>query len=87
MSRFSEVPSQSDSVVERKLDNILKELIPLSQQSKIAQFLNNAQDVDKLRDLVEDIRDAIAEYQVSSQTVFAPPFLTSVSDIVAARSV
>jgi hypothetical protein len=72
MSVFSEIPSQSDLMAERKLDDVLKELIPLSQQGKIAQFLNNAQNADKLGDLVEDIRDAMTEYQVSSQTVFYP---------------
>jgi hypothetical protein len=64
MSVFSEVPNQSDLVAERKLDNVLKELIPLSQQGKIAEFLNNAQNADKLSDMVEDIRDAMTEYQV-----------------------
>ena len=83
---FSEITNQSDLVVDRNLDNVLKELIPLSQQGEIAQFLNNAQNADKLSGLVEDIRDAMAGYQVCSQIAFSPPTLTPVPDITAARS-
>ena len=52
---------------DRKLDNILQDLIPLAEQGKITRFLNSAEDVNKLGDLVEDIRDAMMDYQVCPQ--------------------
>jgi len=48
----------------RKLDKVLQDLIPLVEQGKVMRFLNNAEDVDKLGGLVEDIRDAMMDYQV-----------------------
>jgi len=36
----------------------------LRRQGKIEGFLNNAANVDKIGGIVEDIRDAIMEYQV-----------------------
>ena len=38
--------------------------MPLAQRGKITRFLSNSEDVDKLSGMVEDIRDAIMEYQV-----------------------
>jgi len=46
------------------LDNILQDLDLLEKQGKIAQFLNSAEDVEKLSGMVEDIRSAMMEYQV-----------------------
>ena len=54
-------------MISRKLDNILRELIPLEQRGKVTRFLNSADDVNKLNDLAEDIRDAMMDYQVRSQ--------------------
>jgi hypothetical protein len=51
-------------LVVSKLDSILEELIPLAQRGKVTRFLNNTQDADKLSGMVEDIRDAMMEYQV-----------------------
>ena len=48
----------------RKLDKVLQDLIPLVEQGKVMRFLNNAEDVDKLGGLVEDICDAMMDYQV-----------------------
>ena len=33
-------------------------------ESKVVRFLNNVENADKLRGLVEDIRDAMMDYQV-----------------------
>jgi hypothetical protein len=46
------------------MDTILKVLIPLSQQGRAARFLSSTEDVDKLSGVVEDIHDAMMEYQV-----------------------
>ena len=48
----------------RKLDKVLQVLIPLAEQGKITRFLNSTEDVDRLGGLVEDIRDAMMDYQV-----------------------
>ena len=46
------------------MDDILQDLTPLEQRGKVTRFLNSAKDVDKLSGLVEDIRDAVMDYQV-----------------------
>jgi hypothetical protein len=51
-------------MIDRKLDVILKDLAPLAQQGKITQFLTNTENADKLGSMVDDIRDAMMEYQV-----------------------
>ena len=48
----------------RKLDKVLQQLIPLAEQGMVKRFLNGTEDVDKLSGLVEDIRDAMMDYQV-----------------------
>ena len=48
----------------RKLEDILQELTLLERRGKVTRFLNSARDVDKLSGLVEDIRDAMMDYQV-----------------------
>ena len=52
----------------RKLDNILRKLIPLEQRGKITRFLNSTEDVKKLSDLTEDIHDSMMDYQVCPQS-------------------
>ena len=47
-----------------KLDDVLKDLNLLQKQGNIAKFLKNTENVDKLSGMVEDIRDAMMEYQV-----------------------
>jgi len=64
----------------RKLDDILRELIPLEQRGNITRFLNSTEDVKKLSDLAEDIRDTMMDYQV------CPRVLTLTSpDIICIR--
>ena len=48
----------------RKLDKVLKDLIPLAERGKVTRFLNSAEDVDKLGGLIEDIHEAMMDYQV-----------------------
>ena len=48
----------------RKLDKVLQDLIPLAERGKVTRFLSSTEDVDKLSGLVEDIHDAMMDYQV-----------------------
>jgi hypothetical protein len=74
-------------VVDSKLNDVLKDLILLEQQGKVTQFLTGAEDMDKVVSMVDDIRDAIMEYQVCPPCpcFLLPPYLTSTSDFVTAR--
>jgi uncharacterized protein YutD len=46
------------------LKDVGGELVPLKKQGKAKGFFNNAENAGKLSSLVEDIRDAMMEYQV-----------------------
>ena len=48
----------------RKLEGICLDLTPLAEQGKVEGFLNNVGNADKLGGLLEDLRDAMMEYQV-----------------------
>ena len=48
----------------RKLQGILRDLVPLEEEGKVEGFFNNAENAGKLGDLVEDVRDAVMDYQV-----------------------
>jgi len=48
----------------RKLDKVLQDLIPLAEQGAVTRFLNSTEDMDKLSGLVEDIHEAMMDYQV-----------------------
>lgn len=50
--------------IARKLQGVYQHLTPLSEQGNIEGFFNNVENADQLRGLVEDIRDAIMDYQV-----------------------
>ena len=50
--------------VTRKLEDVRQDLAPLEEQGKTKGFFNNVKNADKLGGLIEDIRDAILEYQV-----------------------
>ena len=56
--------SVSDGWAFRELEKSLRELEPLVAQGTSEGFFKNAQNADKLGGLVEDIRDAIMDYQV-----------------------
>ena len=57
----------------RKLEVVLQDLIPLAKRGKVTRFLNSVEDVDKLGGLAEDIRDAMMDYQVCSQSARSHP--------------
>ena len=48
----------------RKFEAMSQNLTMLKNQGKVKGFLNNAQNASKLGGLLEDIRDAMMEYQV-----------------------
>ena len=41
----------------------------MEQRGKVTRFLNGTEDADKISGLVEDIRDAVMDYQVRPQSV------------------
>jgi len=50
--------------ISRKLEGVRRDLTLLAEQGRVEGFFNNIQNVDKLDGMVEDIRDAMMEYQV-----------------------
>jgi len=67
------------------LGDVHRDLTLVAEQGKVEGFFNNVQNVDKLGDMVEDIRDAMMEYQVcirkrsisSTSDDFATDFVTA----------
>jgi hypothetical protein len=48
----------------RKLEDVHQELALLGEQGKAKGFFNNVENAEKLGGLVEDVRDAMMDYQV-----------------------
>ena len=46
------------------MEEVYRDLTLLSEQGKVQGFFNNIKNADKLGGLVEDIRDAMMNYQV-----------------------
>jgi len=46
------------------LEDVHRDLILLSEQGKVQGFFNNVKNADSLGGLIEDIRDAMMDYQV-----------------------
>ena len=69
----------------RKLKGIAGALEQLEKQSKAEGFFNNVKNAEELGGLVDDIRDAVIEYQVCSLSSHTLLDLISVPDIVATR--
>lgn len=57
----------------RKLNDVLLELKPLAEQEIVAGFFNNVENADTLGGLVENIRDAVMEYQVRNHYILSLP--------------
>ena len=55
----------------RKLEKVLQELKPLEEQGNIEGFFTNTENADKLGGLVENIRNAVMDYQVCKQSNFS----------------
>ena len=50
--------------ISRKLEDIHQSLTIPAEEGQALEFLINAENVRKINDLVEDIREALMEYQV-----------------------
>jgi len=50
--------------ITRRLEDVRQALEPMTTQKDIAQFLNNIENAQKLNDLVDNIREAVMDYQV-----------------------
>jgi hypothetical protein len=66
------------------LQGVHQDLNLLAEQGNIEGFFRNIENADRLSGLVEDIRDAMMEYQVCFNGTFPTP-LTFALDFVTAR--
>jgi len=48
----------------RKLEDVRQALDVIAAQTNVSQFLDNAENAQKLNDLMDDIREAMTDYQV-----------------------
>ena len=72
--------------VRRKLEEIHQELDLLTGQGKTSGFLANTKGAQRIGGIVEDIRQAMVDYQVRALTrSFLLSRLTNVLDFVAKR--
>ena len=71
----------------RTLQGVRRALALLGEQGKVKSFFNNVVNADKLSGLVEDIRDAMIDYQVRASDGPFLPCLTMLLDINATRHV
>ena len=58
--------------ITRKLQDVHQDLNLLAGQGKVKGFFNNIENAEKLGGLVEDIRDAMTEYQVCAFRRYVP---------------
>ena len=72
-------------LVFRKLGHVLQGLKLLEEQGTVEGFFSNVENADKLAGLVEDVRDAVMDYQVCGQSNGHLPCLIPISDSVATR--
>ena len=71
----------------RKLEVIRRDLALLGEQGKIGGFFNNVENADMLGGLVEDVRDAMMDYQVRGPGDLSFSSLIFLLDIVATRHI
>ena len=57
--------------ITRTLESVCRDLARLEGQGKVEGFFNNVENADKLSGAVEDIRDAMMEYQVCIRNLSA----------------
>ena len=67
------------------MQDVLRDLVPLEKQGKVEGFFNNSENAAQLGGLIEDIRDAILEYQVCASNSSSPPLLIFLPDLAATR--
>ena len=71
--------------ITRKLEGVRQALDMIAAQKNIVQFLSNGDNAQKLNDLVDDIREAVMDYQVRTESRGAAPVVSNIrfSDFVA----
>lgn len=70
-------------IISRKLEDIHQNLILPTEQGNIMEFLTNTKNVQRINDLVEDIHEALVDYQVCHSNVHFLLCLTFVLDFIA----
>jgi len=55
---------KSNMGITRKLENICQDLALPAEQGEVMRFLENTENAQKINNLVEDICEALMEYQV-----------------------
>ena len=76
---------EADAVtgVIRKLEGVRHALDLMAAQKDIARFLSNTENAQKLNDLVDDIREAVMDYQVRTESRAAALIVSnSISDFL-----
>ena len=69
----------------RKLENICQGLALPAEEGEVMKFLADAENALRINSLVEDIHEALMEYQVCMATAHFPPCLTFVLDFITTR--
>jgi hypothetical protein len=72
-------------IIVRALEGIDRDLSRLADQGKLEGFFNNAENANKLGGLVEEIRDAVIEYQVCIPKCSFLQCLTPEPDFITTR--
>jgi len=72
-------------MIARKLGDVYQDLAPLAEQGNFVGFLTSAENVQRVNTLVEDICEALMDYQVCVLNYSTPPCLTFVLDFIATR--
>ena len=54
------------------MEGVHRDLAPMEEQGDVEGFFNNVKNADKLGGLIEDIRDAMMEYQVCVYNLSMP---------------
>ena len=71
--------------IARTLEDVHQELAQLAEQGKVAGFLANTPNAQKINDLMEDIRQVMMDYQVCASGNPSLPCLMNVLDLAATR--
>ena len=71
--------------IARKLGDVHQDLASLAEQVNITGFLTSAENVQRINGLVEDIREALLDYQVCVLNYLSPLCLTFMLDFIATR--
>ena len=69
----------------RKLHHVRRDLFPLEKQGKVEGFFKNSENSGKIGSLVEDIRNAMMEYQACVLVQPSRALLTPAPDLSTAR--